>query len=90
MIPATLKVDELENRQAPYSGAKAYARAKRGAVILTRIWAKELEKDEITVHAMHPGWVDTPGIQRSLPKFHSRVANSIDKGFRDKLLGKQR
>ena len=23
------------------------------------------------MHAMHPGWVDTPGLQRSLHTFHS-------------------
>jgi NAD(P)-dependent dehydrogenase (short-subunit alcohol dehydrogenase family) len=77
MYTQKIAVDDLENRQAPYNGTKAYARAKRGVVILTRIWAKELQKDGITVHAMHPGWVDTPGIKRSLPEFHSLVSNLL-------------
>ncbi len=77
MYTQKIAVEDLENRQPPYNGAKAYARAKRGVVILTRIWAQELEKDGITVHAMHPGWVDTPGIQRSLPGFHSLVGNQL-------------
>jgi NAD(P)-dependent dehydrogenase (short-subunit alcohol dehydrogenase family) len=77
MYTQKIAVDDLENRQPPYNGAKAYARAKRGVVILTRIWAEELKKDGITVHAMHPGWVDTPGIQRSLPEFHSLVGTLL-------------
>ncbi|MEX1298391.1 MAG: SDR family NAD(P)-dependent oxidoreductase [Desulfotignum sp.] len=77
MYTQKIAVDDLENRQPPYNGATAYARAKRGVVILTRIWAEELKKEGITVHAMHPGWVDTPGIQRSLPEFHSLVGTLL-------------
>jgi dehydrogenase/reductase SDR family member 12 len=77
MYTQKIAVHDLENMQAPYNGAKAYARAKRGVVILTRIWADQLQKDGISVHAMHPGWVDTPGIKRSLPEFHSLVSNLL-------------
>jgi NAD(P)-dependent dehydrogenase (short-subunit alcohol dehydrogenase family) len=73
MYTQKIEVHDLENRQAPYNGAKAYARAKRGVVILTRIWADQLKNEGITVHAMHPGWVDTPGIKRALPEFHALV-----------------
>jgi len=73
MYTQKMDVDDLENSQAPYSGAKAYARAKRGVVILTRIWAEQFKKYGITVNAMHPGWVDTPGIEKSLPEFHHLV-----------------
>lgn len=77
MYTQKIQVDDLENNQGPYNGAKAYARAKRGVVMLTRIWAEQLQKDGITVHAMHPGWVDTPGIERSLPEFHALVNNVL-------------
>lgn len=70
MYTQKIEVDDLENNQGEYNGAKAYARAKRGVVILTQIWAQRFKSHGITVHAMHPGWVDTPGIERSLPKFH--------------------
>jgi NAD(P)-dependent dehydrogenase (short-subunit alcohol dehydrogenase family) len=73
MYTQKMDVDDLENSQEPYNGAKAYARAKRGVVILTRIWAQQYKKYGITVNAMHPGWVDTPGIEKSLPKFHHLV-----------------
>ena len=29
-----------------------------------------------SVHAMHPGWADTPGVRSSLPRFH-RVTRSF-------------
>jgi dehydrogenase/reductase SDR family member 12 len=73
MYTQKIAVDDLENRKGLYSGSKAYARAKRGVVILTRIWAQQLQQHGITVHAMHPGWVDTPGIERTLPEFHALV-----------------
>jgi len=31
------------------------------------LWADRLAVDRIFVHAMHPGWADTPGVERSLP-----------------------
>ena len=47
-----------------------YARTKRAQVILTELWAKRLAGTGVVVHAMHPGWVDTPGVASSLPRFH--------------------
>jgi len=83
MYTQKIAVDDLENRQGPYNGSKAYARAKRGVVILTRLWAAQLKEHGISVHAMHPGWVDTPGIERSLPEFHAlvnRILRTPDQG----------
>ena len=73
MYTQKIEVNDLQNRQEPYNGARAYARAKRGIVILTRIWAEQFRRYGIRVHAMHPGWVDTPGIKRALPVFHQRM-----------------
>lgn len=73
MYTQKIDVHDLENRFEPYSGAKAYARAKRGVVILTELWAEQFKTYGITVNAMHPGWVDTPGIEKSLPGFHQLV-----------------
>lgn len=63
-------VDDLESKRAPYSGATAYARAKRGLMILTEEWSKRWAAEGIVVHAMHPGWADTPGVATALPEFH--------------------
>lgn len=53
-----------------YNGTVAYARAKRAQVVLAEMFADKLRHDSIVVHSMHPGWVDTPGVQSALPKFH--------------------
>lgn len=70
MYTQGLVTNDLLFQNEPYDGTKAYARAKRGLVILTEHWARELSPRNITVHAMHPGWVRTPGIKEALPGFY--------------------
>lgn len=60
MYTQKINIHDLQNRQEPYNGSKAYARAKRGVVILTKGWAIALEKKGFRVHAMHPGWRSAP------------------------------
>jgi len=73
MYTQGIRVDDLQFRNAPYDGPTAYARAKRALVILAEIWARQMEPLGISVHAMHPGWVDTPGLARALPAFHQQL-----------------
>jgi dehydrogenase/reductase SDR family protein 12 len=73
MYSEPLAVDRLEMSAADYDGTTAYARAKRAQVTLVELWAERLRADRIVVHAMHPGWADTPGVARSLPKFRRLV-----------------
>ena len=70
MYTQKIRPEDLQHRQSAYDGTTAYARAKRGLVILTELWAAELAPHAISVQAMHPGWVDTPGLQASLPTFY--------------------
>ncbi len=70
MYTQRIRVDDLQYETGAYNGSAAYARAKRGLVILTEMWAGMLEREGVTVHAMHPGWADTPGVESSLPGFH--------------------
>jgi dehydrogenase/reductase SDR family member 12 len=63
--PATLPMPASR-----YRGVTAYARAKRAQVALSREWARRLAGTGVTFHAMHPGWVNTPGIAAALPRFH--------------------
>jgi len=70
MYAQRLDLDDLQSRRGPYSGPRAYARAKRAQVVLVREWSRRLAGSGITFSAMHPGWVDTPGIAASLPGFH--------------------
>ncbi len=68
----TQKIDVRDWPPTPegYDGPTAYARAKRGLVILASVWGRQWAPLNIRVHAMHPGWVDTPGLKKSLPAFH--------------------
>jgi dehydrogenase/reductase SDR family member 12 len=70
MYTQRIRVDDLQSVRGSFDGAAVYARSKRAEVILTEIWAQRLAGSGITVHSMHPGWVDTPGIQASLPGFY--------------------
>lgn len=70
MYTQGLDLDDLSNGAGDYHGSVAYARAKRGLMILTKMWADQLAGTEVTANATHPGWVDTPGVRDSLPMFH--------------------
>jgi NAD(P)-dependent dehydrogenase (short-subunit alcohol dehydrogenase family) len=52
-----------------------YAYAKRAQMMLTEWWSRRIPGAPhypVRVHCMHPGWSDTPGVQTSLPDFHSQ------------------
>jgi dehydrogenase/reductase SDR family protein 12 len=70
MYTQRIRVEDLQNARGKFDGATAYARAKRAQIILTEMWAKRLEDRGVVVHAMHPGWADTPGVKSSLPRFY--------------------
>jgi NAD(P)-dependent dehydrogenase (short-subunit alcohol dehydrogenase family) len=70
MYLSGIDVDDLQNAEGTFDGSLAYARAKRGLVILTELWADQLQGSGVSVNAMHPGWADTPGVQDSLPGFY--------------------
>jgi dehydrogenase/reductase SDR family protein 12 len=70
MYTTKLDVDDLQFTKDTFSGTKAYANTKRAEVVLTELWAQRLNLNKTVVHAMHPGWADTPGLAASLPGFH--------------------
>src|SRR6056297_1291011 len=70
MYSQKIRADDLQYERGEYSGPVAYARAKRGLMILTEQWSERWEGDGIAVNAMHPGWADTPGVESSLPGFY--------------------
>ncbi len=70
MYTQRIHVEDLESANGAFDGATAYARTKRAQVILTEQWAERLARIGVVVHAMHPGWVDTPGLESSLPRFY--------------------
>jgi dehydrogenase/reductase SDR family protein 12 len=70
MYMQRIHVEDLQSTHGEFDGATAYARTKRAQVILTEQWAQRLEGSGVVVHAMHPGWADTPGLESSLPHFY--------------------
>lgn len=53
--------------QREFDGVMAYAENKRNQVDLANLFAQKYPTYQF--HSMHPGWVDTPGVQKSLPTF---------------------
>jgi NAD(P)-dependent dehydrogenase (short-subunit alcohol dehydrogenase family) len=69
MYAERLNLKRLNMTSDGYRGARAYAQCKRALSIMTEIWAERWREHNIVVNAMHPGWSDTPGVQKSLPLF---------------------
>ena len=69
MYAERLNMKRLNVGPDGYRGARAYAQCKRALSVLTELWAEAWCDSNIAVNAMHPGWSDTPGVQKSLPGF---------------------
>jgi NAD(P)-dependent dehydrogenase (short-subunit alcohol dehydrogenase family) len=69
MYTQRFELDALDPDPSDYSGPVTYARVKRAQVVLTGEWARRVPRAEVAFHALHPGWVDTPGIRAGLPGF---------------------
>ena len=69
MYTQRLQADDLQLEHRDYDPPAFYAHTKRCEVVLTELWAERLRGSAISVHSMHPGWADTPGIRTSLPRF---------------------
>lgn len=83
MYAAGLALDDLQYEKTTYNGTRAYARTKRALVVLTELWADQLKRSGVVVHAMHPGWADTPGVAGSLPGFRTitrRLLRTAEQG----------
>jgi NAD(P)-dependent dehydrogenase (short-subunit alcohol dehydrogenase family) len=69
MYTQRLHADDLQLDGRDYAPPANYAHTKRCQVVLTELWAERLRGSGVTVHSMHPGWADTPGVRSSLPRF---------------------
>jgi dehydrogenase/reductase SDR family protein 12 len=52
-----------------YSGVVAYGLAKRAQIVLNQHWRNRHGGRGVQFYVMHPGWADTDGVKRSLPRF---------------------
>jgi NAD(P)-dependent dehydrogenase (short-subunit alcohol dehydrogenase family) len=74
---------DWESDHTPYSPKKLYARTKREEIVITEMLAERLRGRGVVVHAMHPGWADTEGLQRAMPSFQKAIRpiiRSADEG----------
>jgi NAD(P)-dependent dehydrogenase (short-subunit alcohol dehydrogenase family) len=76
MYTQRFSLDDVEMGPDGWSGSTAYARAKRAQVVLNGEWARRVPPSQVVFHAMHPGWVDTPGLATGLPGF-ARLARPL-------------
>jgi NAD(P)-dependent dehydrogenase (short-subunit alcohol dehydrogenase family) len=73
MYGTPLRLEPMDCRDAgDHDGMTAYAMHKRAQVELTHYWNAQWDGAP-AVHVMHPGWVDTEGVQTALPGFRSAL-----------------
>ena len=65
-----LTVEGLDPEPSEFEGSRQYARVKRAQIALTALWAQRTAGSGVVFQSMHPGWVDTPGLAASLPRFY--------------------
>lgn len=61
---------------AKYNGVVAYGFHKRAQIVLNQHWRNTHGSRGIAFYVMHPGWADTDGVKRSLPRFR-KILKSI-------------
>jgi NAD(P)-dependent dehydrogenase (short-subunit alcohol dehydrogenase family) len=69
MYAQKLNLDNIQSIVPPYDGVRAYANAKRAQVLLAKLWSKKISPKTASFYCMHPGWANTSGVSRSLPRF---------------------
>ena len=73
-----LRVELLNTTEAAhYNGTAAYAFHKRAQMVLNAEWRRRHTERGIAFYVMHPGWVDTEGVQRSLPRFRQALKSML-------------
>ncbi len=77
MYAQKLSLEDLQWTGRPFDGVTAYAQTKRMQVVLTEILARRWAREGISVHAMHPGWADTPSVRNSIPRFWKVMRNRL-------------
>ena len=71
MYTQALNSGDLMSERDEYDPKRFYARSKRAEMVITEQWAERLAGTGVVVHAMHPGWVDTKGVQTFMPVFRT-------------------
>ncbi|HBP22469.1 MAG TPA: dehydrogenase [Planctomycetes bacterium] len=75
MYTQALSLRDVQWEERDYDGVVAYAQTKRMQVVLAELLAERWP--ELAVNSMHPGWADSPGVERSLPTFHKLLGKRL-------------
>ncbi len=81
-VPLTVAMLNVTDPQR-YNGVFAYAFHKRAQIVLNQYWRGTHGARGIAFYVMHPGWADTDGVKRSMPRFR-KILKSI---LRDEASG---
>ncbi len=64
-----MQVNDLNMVGPGYAGPRAYGLAKRAQVMMMSYWQQKFGATDRRFYAMHPGWVNTASVNRSMPRF---------------------
>ena len=73
LVTALLDVKDASR----YNGIVAYGCHKRAQMVLNAYWQDRYSAKGVQFFVTHPGWVDTAGVQRSLPKFRQTLKSIL-------------
>ncbi len=71
MYNHAMVVKDLNITGEGYLGVRAYGLSKRAQVMLTSHWRQQYAVTGKSFYVMHPGWVDTAAVGRSMPRFRA-------------------
>lgn len=71
MYNHAMVVRDLNLTGEGYLGVRAYGLSKRAQVMLAAHWRQQHAGSGKLFYAMHPGWVDTAAVGRSMPRFRA-------------------
>ena len=74
-----LNVADLNLTGPGYLGVRAYGLSKRAQVALTEYWRTSQHGGQRRFYVMHPGWVDTAAVGRSMPRFRATLKSVLRK-----------
>lgn len=74
-----LVVKDLNITGPGYLGVRAYGLSKRAQVCLTEYWRTKFADSKRRFYVMHPGWVDTAAVGRSMPRFRAMLKSVLRK-----------
>lgn len=74
-------IEFLDQAENVYNGVTAYASHKRAQLALADYYQRQYAEKGYRFYAMHPGWVDTAGVQKSLPTFRAVLKNVLRDGW---------